>query len=155
MRWNSSNIFDVSLIFMQGTVDVNMQLASLCNLQVCVFNQHTCTCMRYSCTHTHTHTRVSRLEVLLIAILIIFEKQVCVCISMFWCLLSRSPGPSPKVMLFPSKFCSELKHLYMCDIERFHTRADSKLQWWIVIAIFEVPSVKALHERKDFAEFAV
>ena len=40
-------------------------------------------------------------------------------------------------------------------LECFHTRADSKLQWWIVIAIFELPSVHTREKTSPSLQFSI
>ena len=39
--------------------------------------------------------------------------------------------------------------------ERFHTRPDSKLQWWIGIAIFELPSVHTVEKTSSSLRFSI
>ena len=53
---------------------------------------------------------------------------------------------SQEFSLYPQVSISHIPHKGL-NCECFHTRADSKLQWRIVIAIFELPSVHTRERR--------
>ena len=50
-------------------------------------------------------------------------------------------------MFFTGRTQTQLSHMFVL-LEGFHTIEDSKLQWWIVIAIFELPSVHTREREK-------